>query len=104
MVAKSEDEESESGPGAAHSGTEHSVHEAEAQHEEDGRSGKAEEAGGDSCPAEISAGRKCPPEKWTGTPAVQHYSLADSAQSVKCSGTSTLWFEQPRSKAQPRRW
>jgi hypothetical protein len=39
-----------SGIDVAHGGTEYSLpHEAEAQHEEDGRSGKAEEAGGDSC-------------------------------------------------------
>lgn len=52
MVVKNENEEaSHSGPGAAHGGSEHSVleREAEVQHEEDRRSGKADEAANESC-------------------------------------------------------
>ena len=56
MVAVKNEEESHSDPGAAHSGSEHTGYEAEAQHEEDGRSGKAEKAGGDSCAVEGSFG------------------------------------------------
>ena len=57
-TVKNEKEESYSGPGATHGGTEHSLldRKAERQHKEDGRSGKAEEAGGDSCPVEGGAG------------------------------------------------
>jgi hypothetical protein len=51
-----ENEESHSGPDHADSGTEHSVrHEAEAQHEEEGRSGKAETNAGASCLSESGA-------------------------------------------------
>jgi hypothetical protein len=41
----------DSGPGAAHSATEYSVHEAEAQHEEDGRSCKTESTANNFCAA-----------------------------------------------------
>ena len=58
VAAKNEDEESDSGPGDAHGGTTDSVfwREAEAQHEEDRRSGTAEKDGGDSCTVEGGAG------------------------------------------------
>ena len=45
-----------SGPGVAHGGTEHSVHEAEAEYEEDGRSCKTESTAKKFCSAQISAG------------------------------------------------
>jgi hypothetical protein len=45
----------DSEPGAAHSGTEHSVHEAEAQHGKDSGLGTAEKDGDDSCAFEDGA-------------------------------------------------
>jgi len=56
-AVNNESKSSHSGPGGAHSGTEHPVrHEAEAQLEEDPRPSTAEEAGGDSCAIESGAG------------------------------------------------
>jgi hypothetical protein len=46
-----ENKPSHSDPGAANSDTEHSVHEAEAQHEEDGRSCKTESTANNFCAA-----------------------------------------------------
>ena len=48
------------GLGTGNGGTEHSEleREAEAQHEDDGRSGTSEKDGGDSCPVESSFGEK----------------------------------------------
>lgn len=60
MVVKNENEEaSHNGPGIAHGGTTDSRfdREAEVQHEEDRRSGKAEAAANESCTAQISTGK-----------------------------------------------
>jgi len=58
---KNEREESDSGPGHADSGTEHSRPEAEAQYKKIGRSGTAEKDGGNSCPVAGGAGQSGTP-------------------------------------------
>jgi|ERR1035441_2016450 hypothetical protein len=67
-----------SNPDVAYGSTEHSLrHEAEAQHEEDRRSGKTQSTSKDCGTAQIGDGQSGPPgETVTGTPT-HRYSFAD---------------------------
>jgi hypothetical protein len=64
-VVRNESKPSDSGPGAAHGGTEYSdQHEAEGQHEDGGRAGKAESTSETVCAAQTGAGESGTPVKF----------------------------------------
>jgi hypothetical protein len=90
-VVGNEDREFHSGTGAAHGGTEHSVLEygAEAQHEEDGGSGTAEEDGDDSCPVAGGAGE-------SGTPLNLTITKTKKTPKARTAGRTLVMAAQKR--------
>jgi len=85
------EETSYSGPGAAHSGTEHSVldRKAERQHKEDGGSGTAEKDGGDSWTVEGGAGE-------SGTPLNLTITKTKKTPKARTAGRTLVMAAQKR--------